>query len=313
MRSRSGASQGWTALHPWRSLPRRATMFQVSGSTRTGAKGNVGGIGDLIINTQRQVDRLTKMLLTRHQQMPSQEFIKLSPFLHQNAAPQGTIRQTSAPQQQHFTPTRASSSRSCLGKKHGLPPLPGCYLYASISVTLPLPRRLKLLLTSPSRWVAYPPSPLIRTGPSRSLGRATPAPEPRRWRLHLRSSWMGPCATVARRCWAERIVRIMCWATCGTQLTLGTAYVQKWIEVYRQRDAGNRPALMKALREATRGFVGVTDVPAVDFIGELIELYPNVKVSRACPPHASLSSIYCHHGSSRRNLREWGFCLQILF
>ncbi|KAJ0115537.1 hypothetical protein J7T55_010359 [Diaporthe amygdali] len=56
------------------------------------------------------------------------------------------------------------------------------------------------------------------------------------------------------------------------------SYVQKWIEVYRQRDAGNRPALMKALREATRGFVGVTDVPAVDFIGELIELYPEVKV-----------------------------------
>lgn len=40
---------------------------------------------------------------------------------------------------------------------------------------------------------------------------------------------------------------------------------------------------MKALREATRGFVGVTDVPAVDFIGELIELYPNVKVSRVFP------------------------------
>lgn len=65
---------------------------------------------------------------------------------------------------------------------------------------------------------------------------------------------------------------------------MGTGYVQKWIEVYRQRDAGNRPAMMKALREATRGFVGVTDVPAVDFIGELIELYPNVKVSHASRP-----------------------------
>lgn len=71
---------------------------------------------------------------------------------------------------------------------------------------------------------------------------------------------------------------------CGTQLTLGTGYVQKWIEVYRQRDAGNRPAMMRALREATRGFVGVTDVPAVDFVGELIELYPNVKVSQAGRP-----------------------------
>ncbi|KUI55028.1 hypothetical protein VP1G_02384 [Cytospora mali] len=56
------------------------------------------------------------------------------------------------------------------------------------------------------------------------------------------------------------------------------SYVQKWIEVYRQRDAGNRHAMLKAIREATRGFVGVTDVPAVDFIPELIELYPDVKV-----------------------------------
>lgn len=49
--------------------------------------------------------------------------------------------------------------------------------------------------------------------------------------------------------------------------------------------------MMVALREATRGFVGVTDVPAVDFIGELIELYPNVKVSRphACPVSFHLS------------------------
>lgn len=93
----------------------------------------------------------------------------------------------------------------------------------------------------------------------------------------------------------------------GPRLTLGPGYVQKWIEVYRQRDAGNRPALMKALREATRGFVGVTDVPAVDFIGELIELYPNVKVSRPCPSHPYLSSpISCHHGSSRRKLKECG-------
>jgi len=69
-----------------------------------------------------------------------------------------------------------------------------------------------------------------------------------------------------------------------TDQTLWTGYVKKWIEVYRQRDAGNRPALMKALREATRGFVGVTDVPAVDFIGELVELYPNVKVGRVSPP-----------------------------
>lgn len=85
---------------------------------------------------------------------------------------------------------------------------------------------------------------------------------------------------VARRCWGVKTV-------CHKQSKLAeelfvpdphTGYVQKWIEVYKQRDAGNRHAMMKAIREATRGFVGVTDVPAVDFIPELIELYPDVKV-----------------------------------
>lgn len=109
---------------------------------------------------------------------------------------------------------------------------------------------------------------------------------------------------VAHRCWAERTVRNkqceLQHHTAGDPgLTVRTGYVQKWIEVYRQRDAGNRPALMKALREATRGFVGVTDVPAVDFIGELIELYPEVKVSRDYS-----GSIPFHFPSLRH--RHWG-------
>lgn len=61
--------------------------------------------------------------------------------------------------------------------------------------------------------------------------------------------------------------------------------------------------MMVALREATRGFVGVTDVPAVDFIGELIELYPNVKAScpRACPVFFHLSP----PGFKMEALRYW--------
>lgn len=35
---------------------------------------------------------------------------------------------------------------------------------------------------------------------------------------------------------------------------------------------------LKHLRDATRGFVGTTDLPTIDFIPELIELYPDAKV-----------------------------------
>lgn len=63
----------------------------------------------------------------------------------------------------------------------------------------------------------------------------------------------------------------------GTQL-LGRedAYVKKWIEVYKWRH--DKPRLMKALREATRGFVAIADVPGNHFIEELMELYPEAKV-----------------------------------
>ncbi|CAG9950805.1 unnamed protein product [Clonostachys rosea f. rosea IK726] len=63
----------------------------------------------------------------------------------------------------------------------------------------------------------------------------------------------------------------------GTQL-LGRedAYVRKWIKVYELRH--DRPNLLKALREATRGFVAIADVPGNHFIEELQELYPEAKV-----------------------------------
>ncbi|CAJ2511767.1 Uu.00g073920.m01.CDS01 [Anthostomella pinea] len=63
----------------------------------------------------------------------------------------------------------------------------------------------------------------------------------------------------------------------GTQL-LGRedAYVRKWLAVYAAGD--DRPKRLKALREATRGFVAIADTPGTHFIGELCELYPDAKV-----------------------------------
>lgn len=53
-------------------------------------------------------------------------------------------------------------------------------------------------------------------------------------------------------------------------------YVKKWIDVYRHRH--DKPQLMKLLREVTRGFVAIADVPGNHFIPELMELYPDARV-----------------------------------
>lgn len=65
------------------------------------------------------------------------------------------------------------------------------------------------------------------------------------------------------------------WAENADLVQL-SAYVRKWIKVYELRH--DRPNLLKALREATRGFVAIADVPGNHFIEELQELYPEAKV-----------------------------------
>lgn len=40
----------------------------------------------------------------------------------------------------------------------------------------------------------------------------------------------------------------------------------------------DRPKLLKLLREATRGFVGITDAPGICFVEELLEIYPDAIV-----------------------------------
>ncbi|KAF7558892.1 hypothetical protein G7046_g5258 [Stylonectria norvegica] len=63
----------------------------------------------------------------------------------------------------------------------------------------------------------------------------------------------------------------------GSQL-LGRedAYVRLWSQIFAARH--DRPRLLKLLREATAGFVAITDAPANCFVGELLEIYPDAKV-----------------------------------
>ncbi|KEY74475.1 hypothetical protein S7711_04510 [Stachybotrys chartarum IBT 7711] len=54
------------------------------------------------------------------------------------------------------------------------------------------------------------------------------------------------------------------------------SYVKLWSDILEARH--DKPVLLKLLREATKGFVGVTDAPANCFIPELLELYPDAVV-----------------------------------
>lgn len=47
---------------------------------------------------------------------------------------------------------------------------------------------------------------------------------------------------------------------------------------YRAKRQGDKTTLLRLLRELTAGFVAVTDMPPLDFIPELMEIYPEAKV-----------------------------------
>ncbi|KAF4945215.1 hypothetical protein FGADI_12114 [Fusarium gaditjirri] len=63
----------------------------------------------------------------------------------------------------------------------------------------------------------------------------------------------------------------------GSQL-LGRedAYIKLWSDIFSAR--AERPRLLKLLREATAGFVAITDAPGNCFVEELLEIYPEAEV-----------------------------------
>ncbi|RYO75788.1 hypothetical protein DL766_005762 [Monosporascus sp. MC13-8B] len=65
----------------------------------------------------------------------------------------------------------------------------------------------------------------------------------------------------------------------GTLILEGSdAYCRAWIDAYKAKRRGDREETLKCVRRATAGFVGTTDLPTIDFIPELVELYPEAKV-----------------------------------
>ncbi|KAK7750677.1 hypothetical protein SLS62_007377 [Diatrype stigma] len=70
----------------------------------------------------------------------------------------------------------------------------------------------------------------------------------------------------------------------ATQILEGSdAYCRTWIRAYEAKRRGDREQTLKHVREATRGFVGTVDMPTLDFIPEMLELYPEAKVIRRDP------------------------------
>lgn len=65
-------------------------------------------------------------------------------------------------------------------------------------------------------------------------------------------------------------------------LTRKTAYCKTWIRAYEAKRRGDKEQTLKYVREATRGFVGTADLPTIDFVPEMVELYPEAKVVCEC-------------------------------
>lgn len=61
-----------------------------------------------------------------------------------------------------------------------------------------------------------------------------------------------------------------------------TAYCKTWIRAYEAKRRGDKEQTLKYVREATRGFVGTADLPTIDFVPEMVELYPEAKVVCEC-------------------------------
>ncbi|TLS21486.1 uncharacterized protein PpBr36_10184, partial [Pyricularia pennisetigena] len=55
-------------------------------------------------------------------------------------------------------------------------------------------------------------------------------------------------------------------------------HCKKWVQAYRAKRSGDFALTCDLIRELTAGFVGVTDMPPLDFIPELMVVYPDAKV-----------------------------------
>jgi hypothetical protein len=74
----------------------------------------------------------------------------------------------------------------------------------------------------------------------------------------------------------EKKVYLLSYPQCSLPFTNSTDYVEKWISI-QQNDCED-DFIKDILKDLTAGFVGITDIPSILYIGELVELYPDAIV-----------------------------------
>ncbi|KAH8668975.1 P-loop containing nucleoside triphosphate hydrolase protein [Xylariales sp. PMI_506] len=66
---------------------------------------------------------------------------------------------------------------------------------------------------------------------------------------------------------------------CGTHILVREdSFARRWVQAYEARFAGDKERVLKLVQQQMTGYVGCTDMPNADFLPELLELYPNIKV-----------------------------------
>lgn len=85
------------------------------------------------------------------------------------------------------------------------------------------------------------------------------------------SSWSEPSPVFSQKTGPKHVSELTGHASAA-------AFGKKWTQVYEAREAGEKARTLKLLRELVAGFAGVTDLPAIDFVPELLELYPDARV-----------------------------------
>ncbi|EGR49684.1 uncharacterized protein TRIREDRAFT_60560 [Trichoderma reesei QM6a] len=110
------------------------------------------------------------------------------------------------------------------------------------------------------------------------MGQAASVPTDKTRKLEVIDAGFSRTGTLSYAYALERLLNGPVHHTATQLLNREDEYCKKWNQVYRYRREGDHPELLKALSGVFAGFVGATDVTAIDFIPELIELYPEVQV-----------------------------------
>lgn len=68
----------------------------------------------------------------------------------------------------------------------------------------------------------------------------------------------------------------------GTQMLLSPeSHIKRWIDICEhtpEKNEADRKLVMEGLKKQLDGFVGCTDMPALAFVEELMQIYPDAKV-----------------------------------